>query len=143
MTEAAAQPEKKRLRIVLLDDEWHMLLLLEMYLKEWFDGVELLRFQNGDRAWEELSRTPADLLVTDWRHPGLDGGELVKKMAENKISTPVLLLSAADSDCIREISSLGVKVVFLQKPFGVRDFWKVINELAGPCDRPPRLPNFV
>jgi DNA-binding response OmpR family regulator len=143
MSEAAAQTGKRKLRIVLLDDEWHMLLLLEMYLKEWFAGVELLRFQHGDRAWEEISRTPADLLVTDWRHPGLDGGELVKKLAEKKSAMPVLMLSASDSDCVREISGLGVKVVFLQKPFGVRDFWKVINELVGPCDRPPRLPSFV
>lgn len=143
MNEADGSPCPRKLRIVLLDDEWHMLLLLEMYLKEWFDGVELLRFQHGDRAWIELAQTEADLLITDWRHPGLDGGELVKKLAEKKSKTPVLLLSASDSDCIREISELGVKVTFLQKPFGVRDFWKVINELVGPCEKPPRLPGFV
>lgn len=33
-----------------------MLQLLELYLAEWFDAVELLRFQNGDQAWDELSR---------------------------------------------------------------------------------------
>lgn len=143
MNEAAGQPRPRKLRIVLLDDEWHMLLLLEMYLKEWFDGVELLRFQHGDRAWAELAQAEADLLITDWRHPGLDGGELVKKLAEKKSPMPVLMLSASDSDCIREISGLGVEVAFLQKPFGVRDFWKIINELIGPCDKPPRLPGFV
>jgi len=143
MSVAADIPARRKLRIVLLDDEWHMLLLLEMYLKEWFDGVELLRFQHGDRAWAELSQTEADLLITDWRHPGLDGGELVKKLVEKKSKMPVLLVSASDTDCIRELAGLPVKVFYLQKPFGVRDFWKVINELIGPCDHPPRLPGFV
>ncbi len=143
MSEAATMSPARKLRIVLVDDEWHMLQLLEMYLREWFDSVELLRFQNGDKAWNELSQTPADLLITDWRHPGLDGGELVKKLADNKSSLPVLMLTASDSDCVREISQLGVKVFFLQKPFGVRDFWRTVNDLVGPCDRPPRLPGFV
>jgi DNA-binding response OmpR family regulator len=143
MSDAADKPARRKLRIVLLDDESHMLLLLEMYLKEWFEDLELLRFQNGDRAWAELSQTAADLFITDWRHPGLDGGELVKKLAEKKSKMPVLLISASDSDCVREISGLGVKVAFLQKPFGIRDFWKFINELVGPCDQPPRLPGFV
>jgi DNA-binding response OmpR family regulator len=143
MSEAAAIPRAKKLRIVLVDDEWHMLQLLEIYLTEWFDEVELLRFQNGDRAWEELARVEADLLITDWRHPGLDGGELVRKLAGKKSNTPVLMVSASDTDCIQEIARLGVKITFLQKPFGVRDFWKVVNELVGPCDHPPRLPGFV
>ena len=143
MSDAADIPARRKLRIVLLDDEWHMLLLLEMYLKEWFEDLELLRFQSGDRAWAELSQTGADLLITDWRHPGLDGGELVKKLAEKKSKMPVLLISASDTDCIKEISGLGVNLAFLQKPFGIRDFWKVINQLVGPCEKPPRLPGFV
>jgi DNA-binding response OmpR family regulator len=86
-----------------VDDAWHMLQLLELYLAEWFDAVELLRFQNGDQAWDELSRMEPDLLITDWRHPGLDGGELVRKIAEKKSKTPVLMISASDTDIIRDV----------------------------------------
>jgi DNA-binding response OmpR family regulator len=143
MSEAAALPRQKKLRIVLVDDEWHMLQLLKLYITEWFSEVELLPFQNGDRAWDELSRMDPDLLITDWRHPGLDGGELVRKLAEKKSKTPVLMISASDTDIIRELDGLGIKITFLQKPFGVRQFWMVLNELVGPCDHPPRLPSFV
>jgi DNA-binding response OmpR family regulator len=143
MSEAAAMPRPKKLRIVLVDDEWHMLQLLNLYITEWFEAAELLQFQNGTRAWEELSLREPDLLITDWRHPGLDGGELVRKLAEKKSKVPVLMISASDTDCIRELDGLGVKVVYLQKPFGVRQFWQVLNELVGPCDKPPRLPSFV
>jgi DNA-binding response OmpR family regulator len=84
-----------------------------------------------------------DLLITDWRHPGLDGGELVRKLAEKKSQVPVLMISASDTDIIRELDGLGIKITYLQNPFGVRQFWPALNELIGPCDRPPRLPGFV
>ena len=41
------------------------------------------------------------------------------------------------------LDGLGIKITCLQKPFGVRQFWQVLNELVGPCDNPPRLPGFV
>ena len=143
MTEAAAQPRPRKLRIVLVDDERHMLQLLKLYLTEWFSEVELLAFQNGDWAWDELARTEPDLLITDWRHPGLDGGQLVRKLAEKKSQTPVLMISAADTDCIRELDDLGIKITYLQKPFGIRQCWQVLDKLIGPFDHPPRLPGYV
>jgi hypothetical protein len=41
------------------------------------------------------------------------------------------------------LDGFGIKITCLQKPFGVRQFWQVLNELVGPCDNPPRLPGFV
>jgi len=143
MSQAASIPRQKKLRIVLVDDEKYMLQLLEMYLREWFNEVELLQFQNGDEAWRELSRTDPDLLITDWRHPGLDGGEILRKLAEIHAQVPVLMLSAFDMDCIREFADSGIKVVFLQKPFGVAQFWQTLDGLVGPCDHPPRIPSYL
>ncbi len=137
MTEAIATKPPRKLRIVLLDDERYMLMLLEAYLKEWFDNVELHQFRHGDDAWRELEQTPPDLFITDWQHPGLDGGALLRKLAEQHTKTPVLLLTALEYECIEEFAKSGLKIVFLQKPFGVAEFWKVINHLVGPCDHPP------
>ena len=143
MSEPAPAPRAKKLRIVLLDDEKYMLQLLEMYLREWFNQVDLVQFQNGDNAWQELSQTEPDLFITDWRHPGLDGGELLRKLAEKPLKTPVLMLTAHDKDCVDEFAASGLKIVFLQKPFGVAQFWRTLDSLVGPCDKPPRLPKYV
>ena len=143
MTETAATPHPRKLRIVLVDDERHMLKLLEMYLQEWFNAVELVMFQNGDPAWAELSRAEPDLLITDWRHPGLDGGELVLKLAEKKSKVPVLMISASDTNCVRELAESGIKITYLQKPFGILEFWQALDKIIGPCDNPPRLPSFL
>ena len=143
MSQAAPTPRQKKLRIILVDDEKYMLQLLEMYLQEWFNEVDLLQFQNGDAAWRELAQMEPDLLITDWRHPGLDGGELLRKLAEKRAKIPVLLITAHDTDCIREFSDSGIKITFLQKPFGVEQFWRTIDGLVGPCDHPPRIPKYL
>jgi DNA-binding response OmpR family regulator len=142
MSEPAASSDQRKLRIVLLDDEKHMLKLFELYIREWFKDVELVPFQNGDAAWLELSRTEPSLFITDWYHPGLDGGELVRKLAEKQAKVPVLMISACDAEDIREFAGLGIKVVFLQKPFGSEQLWRALNEMVGPCDFPPRTPVF-
>lgn len=142
MSEAAATPGQRKPRIILLDDEKHMLQLFDLYLREWFKEVDLVPFQNGDAAWEEISRQEPDLLITDWYHPGLDGGELVRKLAQIPAKFPVLMISACDHDVVREFADSGIKVVFLQKPFGAGHLWQTLNGLVGPCDFPVRLPVF-
>ena len=142
MSEAAARSGHRKPRIVLVDDEKHMLQLFELYIREWFKEVELVPFQNGDVAWEELSRQAPDLLITDWYHPGLDGGELVRKLAQQPARFPVLMVSACDTEVIREFADSGINVVFLQKPFGSEQLWRALNDLIGPCDFPARPPVF-
>lgn len=139
---AATSGSAKRPRIILVDDEKHMLQLFEVYIREWFKDVELIQFQNGDTAWQELSRQQPDLLITDWYHPGLNGGELVHKLAEKKSKVPVLMISACDTECVREFADSGIKVVFLQKPFASEKLWQALNQLAGPCDFPARVPSY-
>jgi two-component system nitrogen regulation response regulator GlnG len=143
MSNTAPIPSQVKLRIVLVDDEKYMLQLMETYIREWFKEVELLSFQNGDDAWREVAQKEPDLLITDWRHPGLDGGELLRKLAEKHAQTPVLVISAHDPDCIREFAGSGILIVFLQKPFGVEQFWHTLDGLVGPCDNPPRIPKYV
>ena len=143
MSQAVPAPRPKKLRIVLVDDEKYMLQLLEACLSEWFTEADLLPFQNGDAAWQELSQTAPDLLITDWQHPGLDGGELLRRLAEKNLPAKILMITAYDSDCVQEFAGSRLKITFLQKPFGVVQFWKAINELIGPCDNPPRIPKIL
>jgi DNA-binding response OmpR family regulator len=113
---------------------------METYLREWFDEVDLLQFQNGDAAWQELAQAEPDLLITDWRHPGLDGGELLKKLAERQMKIPVLMITASDRECVHEFAGSGINIAFLQKPFGIEQFWRILDELVGPCDHAPHPP---
>lgn len=141
MSTVVTRPAPRK-RIILVDDEKHMLHLFELYIHEWFKDIELIQFQNGDAAWEELSQKTPDLLVTDWFHPGLDGGQMVRMLAQQQARFPVLMISACDMECVREFSDSGIKVAFLQKPFGFEQLWHLLNKLVGPCDFPVRIPKY-
>ena len=84
---------------------------------------------------EEGAPPPVDLMEER------ENGELVRKLDERRAKTLVLMISACDLDCLRELEKTKIKITFLQKPFGVERFWRVIESLLGPCDNPPKIPD--
>ncbi len=69
-------------------------------------GVETLALESGEFALEQLraSPTPFDLIVLDWRMPGLDGIETARRIAALQLAPlPVrlLLVTAFDDPSLR------------------------------------------
>lgn len=76
---------------------------------------------NGEAALSVLTANTFDLLLIDLYMPGIDGVELIKKLREVKhTAVPVVLMTAADTDTIRNVqlhSESLQPLVILQKPF--------------------------
>lgn len=80
------------------------------------DGPEALRLLTDDSA------QPVDLLVLDLMLPGLGGLDLCRELRRSNNNTPILVISARDSETDRV---LGLEVGaddYLVKPFGLREF---------------------
>src|SRR5688572_11688174 len=60
-------------RIVMANDEPAMLELTEDVIRCWFPQINLLSFENGAIALEELSKADPDLLITDDNMPRMHG----------------------------------------------------------------------
>ena len=138
MVEDISPNTPKKLRIILLEDEPLLAKLFEFCFQEWFHELELLKFNNGDEVWQELSGTKPDLLIMDWSHPGLEGKIIMDRLAELKAGFPILLTSDFFEEHVQGYVGHGLKVVFLPKPFGLKKFWKALNQLVGPGDFPER-----
>ena len=123
-------------RIVLLEDEKSLCRLIEHCFHDWFEKIELVEFENGDEAWQELSQLKPDLLIMDWKHPGLTGHEMLKLLARDQASFPILLTSDFFEEHLQLFSNQGLKITYLPKPFHIREFWAAMNELVGPSDYP-------
>jgi CheY-like chemotaxis protein len=143
MVEGISMAAPKKPRIVLLEDEPLLVKLFEFCISEWFQETDLLKFKNGDDAWQQLSQTEPDLLIMDGSHPGLDGLAIMDRLAEKKAGFPVLLTSDFFEEHLGSYAERGLKTAFLPKPFGVKQFWNALNELVGPSDfpKPPDLPD--
>jgi DNA-binding response OmpR family regulator len=129
-------PAKKTPRIVLLEDERVFSQLFGDLIHDWFEKIELVKFENGVEAWKELARTKPDLLILDWVNPGLTGHEMLKLLALDHAKFSVLLTSEFFDKHLQLFSDHGWTLGFLPKPFEIGEFWAALNELVGPSDYP-------
>ncbi|MGB1416092.1 MAG: response regulator transcription factor [Synechococcus sp.] len=88
------------------------------------EGYEVITCGDGRKALELLIRTGAqdvDLVVLDLMLPGMGGLDLCRELRRTNNTTPILVISARDSETDRV---LGLEVGaddYLVKPFGIRE----------------------
>ncbi|UAM99806.1 response regulator [Polaribacter litorisediminis] len=103
----------ERLHLLIVDDNYEM----RVYLKSILKDYHCLEAENGQEALEILEVRKIDFILTDNMMPIMDGVELIKKVKENNIDTPILMLTAkTESKSKLEVLRLGIDD-FLNKPF--------------------------
>jgi HD-like signal output (HDOD) protein/CheY-like chemotaxis protein len=103
------------MRIVFVDDEINILQAMRRTFhgmrEEW--SMEFL--SSGAAALESLAKTPADVLVSDMRMPGMDGWQLLAEVKKLYPQTVRLVLSGhADPSSV--MLAVGTAQLYLAKP---------------------------
>ena len=82
-------------KILIVDDEDHLRMLIEQALEELEDeGVDFFTAANGEEALEQFKQNPPDLVILDINMPGMNGIEVLRRMKEVNPNLPVILSSA-------------------------------------------------
>ncbi len=93
--------------------------------------------RSAEAALILLSHQPFDLVITDWRLPGMDGTELIQKIRQAYPEVFVILMTAFGTETL-EAEARQISDLYLTKPF---DVGKLINsvhqmlQLPAPADR--------
>ncbi|MDX2306990.1 MAG: response regulator [Hyphomicrobium sp.] len=116
-------------RIVLADDDATTRAFIERALKQ--DGHAVTLAQDGVEAFERLSQTPADVLVSDIEMPGLDGIELAKRALTQQPELKVLLMSGYAEELERARGLSGAQVATLAKPASLDAVKAAVRALIG------------
>ncbi len=109
-------------RLLVVEDDDSIRETVQEALKS--EGFEVTACQNGNDALNLLTTSAAesiDALVLDLMLPGMGGLDLCRELRKRGISTPILVISARDSETDRV---LGLEVGaddYLVKPFGLRE----------------------
>ncbi len=82
-------------RILVADDDAHIVDLVRMYLKK--AGYEVVTARDGDETQRLLRSYDFDLVVLDIMMPGPDGLQIVRSL-RRRSDLPVIFLSARSSD---------------------------------------------
>jgi DNA-binding NarL/FixJ family response regulator len=108
---------KDRKRLLLIDDDPNLILLVKDYLE--FRGYEVVTADNGKEALKLLSQDVPDMIICDIMMPEMDGYGLIEHVRNDRRTgwIPVLFLSAKgqSQDRIKGLN-LGADV-YMVKPF--------------------------
>lgn len=82
-------------RCVLVDDDPDFVTFVRVCLLRLCPRLEVVSFPSGVEAIRYLARHHVDLLITDFRMPGLDGLELTREVrtAGNEKDVPIVVMS--------------------------------------------------
>jgi DNA-binding NtrC family response regulator len=101
--------------ILIVDDEPKMRTLLSMMLER--KGYQINQATDGKDAFKKLSSSTYDLVISDIKMPEMDGKELIAKMKQHDMLTPVVFITAfATVDSAVEMMRQGA-VDYVTKPF--------------------------
>jgi DNA-binding response OmpR family regulator len=106
-------------KLLVVEDEPRMLELLRRGLTE--EGHNVTCAGDGEEGWELAHAYEFDAVVLDIMLPKMNGFELARKLRAERISTPVLMLTAKDSvpDVVRGLDAGADD--YLTKPFSFNE----------------------
>lgn len=105
-------------RILIVDDEPSITEFVSYAMQK--EGYQTEIASDGEEALRKIEQQHFDLFILDIMLPGIDGYELCRRIRA-KISTPILFLSARDTELNKVVGlELGADD-YLAKPFGVRE----------------------
>jgi two-component system, OmpR family, response regulator ChvI len=101
-------------QIVIVDDDDLFRRLLRRVLMS--QGYEITSFSSGAAALDHFaSGGYADIVVLDWRMPGMNGLEVLRSLRRSGNMTPVIFLTVLSEDIYEEAALEGGAVDFVDK----------------------------
>ncbi|MFS0715182.1 response regulator transcription factor [Microbacterium sp. 2P01SA-2] len=106
-------------RVLLVDDEPHIIALLERALRT--DDLEPVVAEDGETALELLETDQIDLVILDVGLPGIDGFDVLRRIRASGSSVPVIMLTARSgtSDTVEGLDAGASD--YVPKPFVVAE----------------------
>ncbi|MGO9378961.1 MAG: HD domain-containing phosphohydrolase [Dissulfurispiraceae bacterium] len=117
------------MKAVVVDDSRPNLLLVEAMAKT--IGLEVSSFINPVEALAHVRKHGADMILTDYSMPQMDGITLLKEIRRTHKDVPIIMITAADNDTSLELDALESGVTdFLTKPINTAKFTAKVKNLA-------------
>ena len=107
--------ELKKMKMLLIDDDEWIRDSLSIYFESL--GCHLNALETAEEGIEALKKQDYDIIITDYRLPGMDGLEFLKRAKESHPQAKKILVTAYRSqEVVSEAINMGIHD-FIDKPF--------------------------
>jgi DNA-binding NtrC family response regulator len=114
--------------ILIVEDERLVARALARALNLTRDGYVVESCGSAEEALERLNDGSFELLISDWRLPGMNGLELIKVAHQHNPSLRSLLITAFGTPQVEE-QARHLSDAFLPKPFRLRDMIQTVRRV--------------
>jgi DNA-binding response OmpR family regulator len=114
------------MRILVVDDDAHILKLYEEELKD--EGYDVTVSSTGKNALELFEKDDFDLVTLDILMPDIDGITLLRRMKEMKPRVPIIMSTAYD---YRDDFAVWASEAYLVKSADLAELKSKIKQLLG------------
>ncbi len=109
-------------RVLIVEDQREVSRLLRSALETLEHELEIVEIFSAEEALLDISRNSIDLLVADYRLPGVTGIDLMHKVRKLHPNVKVILITGVAAPKVRkEVAEAGADAFFL-KPVPIADF---------------------
>ncbi len=114
-------------RILIVDDEPAILTVLKRSLEKLGTGYSVATASDGRSALEHLKHHAVDLVVTDYKMPGMDGLTLMEAARSLQPEARTILMTAYGNDKVEAETRRLQAYRYLIKPLQIDDFRHVVK----------------
>ncbi|WP_243386079.1 response regulator transcription factor [Bacillus kexueae] len=106
-------------KVLVVDDEQSIVTLLQYNLEQ--AGFEVITASDGQEGYNKALEESPNMIILDLMLPSMDGMEVCKQLRQQKVGTPILMLTAKDDEFDKVLGlELGADD-YLTKPFSPRE----------------------
>ena len=122
--------ELQKMNILLIDDDEWIRHSMGIFFE--FEGCHLDTLETAEEGLEKIKRQDYEVIIVDYRLPGMDGLEFLKLIQASSLHKIKILITAYGSkDIMSKAHELGVRDV-IKKPFTIdsieESLWRLLKE---------------
>lgn len=116
-------------RILIADDEPHMIRVITQFLERAGYQVQIVR--NGQKALDAIRESPPDLLLTDIQMPNMTGEQLCEALQREmpERTFPIMVMTSMTDIEHRQWTAAMRNTTFLEKPLSMRKLIVQLDQL--------------
>jgi DNA-binding response OmpR family regulator len=113
--------------VLIVDDNEDILFFLECGIRQTWPQYEVSTAINGFTALEYLQKQPIDLMLIDYRLPGMNGLELAEMVRRVAPATQIVMMSANKPLDLEDKMAPLQLAGYLDKPFRLSEIQKFVT----------------